>query len=64
MKLWSLKEDNDIPVAKVGGKNVCDTDIRSLRPGQWLTDTVKIEKIHFSINLVSQKQFYISILFI
>uniref|UniRef100_K1RAN2 Ubiquitin-like protease family profile domain-containing protein n=1 Tax=Magallana gigas TaxID=29159 RepID=K1RAN2_MAGGI len=40
MKLWSLKEDNDIPVAKVGGKNVCDTDIRSLRPGQWLTDMV------------------------
>lgn len=46
MELWSLKEDNDIPVAKVGGKNVCDTDIRSLRPGQWLTDMVKIDKIH------------------
>lgn len=47
MKLWSLKEDNDIPVPKVGGKNVCDTDIRSLRPGQWLTDMVKTDKNYF-----------------
>lgn len=51
MKLWSLKEDNDIPVAKVGGKNVCDTDIRSLRPGQWLTDMVKTDKNYFYISV-------------
>lgn len=36
------------------------TFIRSLRPGQWLTDMVKTDKI-FSINLVFQKQFYISV---
>ncbi|XP_056007179.1 uncharacterized protein LOC125652353 [Ostrea edulis] len=39
-KLWALEEDHDIPVAKVEGENICDTDIRSLRPGKWLTDMV------------------------
>lgn len=38
--LWSWKEDYGIPVAKVNGRNVSDTDIRSLQHGEWLTDLV------------------------
>lgn len=38
--LWSLERDCNVPVAKVDGRNIYDTDIRSLRPNEWLTDMV------------------------
>jgi len=41
--LWNLEKDFDIPVAKVHGMTVTDTDIRSLRQEAWLTDKVKIQ---------------------
>lgn len=39
-KLWLLPKDYNIPVAKVYGLTVTDTDIRSLQGTGWLTDNV------------------------
>ncbi|XP_053391067.1 uncharacterized protein LOC128553892 [Mercenaria mercenaria] len=39
-KLWALDRDFDVPVAKVYGISVTDTDIRSLNGTRWLTDNV------------------------
>ena len=41
-ELWGHPRNYDVPVAKVHGKLVSDSDIRSLRGTQWLTDKVKI----------------------
>ncbi|WAR05670.1 hypothetical protein MAR_021039 [Mya arenaria] len=38
--LWRAREDHDLPVAVIDGVTVTDTDIRSLRPGSWVTDTI------------------------
>ncbi|XP_060562038.1 uncharacterized protein LOC132721701 isoform X2 [Ruditapes philippinarum] len=39
-KIWSLKKDYNIPVAKPYGIVVTDADIRSLKDGGWLTDNI------------------------
>ncbi|XP_053405313.1 uncharacterized protein LOC123553026 [Mercenaria mercenaria] len=38
--IWNLPQDFDVPVAKVYGRIVTDTDIRSLKSPEWLTDNV------------------------
>ncbi|XP_056009107.1 uncharacterized protein LOC130051290 [Ostrea edulis] len=59
-KLWSMPSDYHIPVAKVDGRNITDTDIRSLRPGQWLTDVIMDSYI--SLLAVAQNDMYKKVL--
>jgi Ulp1 family protease len=42
-----MSTDHHIPVAKVNGRNLTDADIRSLRPGEWLTDMVCIKCFNY-----------------
>ncbi|WAR27016.1 hypothetical protein MAR_012720 [Mya arenaria] len=44
--LWDLPRDFDIPVAKVYGTTVTDTDIRSLQSPEWLTDNIIDAYLH------------------
>ncbi|WAR16479.1 CARTF-like protein [Mya arenaria] len=44
--LWDLPRNFDIPVAKVNGTTVTDTDIRSLQSPEWLTDNIIDAYLH------------------
>ena len=53
-ELWGHRKNYDVPVAKVYGQLVTDSDIRSLHGTQWLTDKVNIPVI-MNKNFIIQK---------